>query len=135
MDKHDDRSHKGWAVMRGRFVCQQVRILLERMDSHPDEFVESMNNRLARALGNKWDSVLTYGQFTLVEKYLIKRKIRALRREVTKQHILMTIMGHEERNEDFVPWTTTGKATMATLSDQQNQQHKDYITMHNKGLL
>ena len=95
--------------MRDRFVSQQVRILLERMDTHPEEFSRHLS-LTTRAFGGKWDLVLTSGEFTLLEKYLIRRKIKQIKRAITHQQILMTIMyGQDEHDSDGPLMSTTSR--------------------------
>ena len=80
--------------MRDRIISQQVRILLERMDTHPEEFCKGIE--LRSVFNNKWDMVITTGAFNWIEKYLIRRKLKKLKREATQQQILMTIMYGED---------------------------------------
>jgi Zn-dependent M32 family carboxypeptidase len=115
-------------MLRDRFVSPQVQILLDRMESHPEEFCKSLS--ITQALYNeKWDTVLSAGEFNLVEKYLIKRKIKGLRRKITHQQILMTIMYGENLQE-----RESGPA-MSTTSRFQSKldkalQNKKMIISH-----
>lgn len=78
-------------------ISEQVKILLDRMDMHPDEFVHPYESR---NINSKWGEVLDEGTFNRVERFLIKRKVRALKRKVTQDLILATIMN--EATEDRV---------------------------------
>ena len=78
--------------MRDRFVSPQVRILLERMDMYPDEFVHPFESR---NVDPKWHGLLHNGAFGTIESFLIKRKYNALRRKVTRDLIMSMIMHHE----------------------------------------
>ena len=97
-----------------KLCAEQVNILLDRMESNPDEFykVLQMSKHL---LGDKWDLVLNAGEFNLVEKYLICKKMKELKRNATHQQILLTIMyGKEAPEEDYTPMTTVSRATQST---------------------
>jgi hypothetical protein len=99
-------------------ICHdQVKILLERMETHPEEFLK----------GSKWDECMPpemimhrtvgiishYKQFNKLEQHLIRRKLTKMLKEVRQQQaydaILETIMGKEEE-----PWTTVGTYTSGT---------------------
>jgi hypothetical protein len=81
--------------MRDRFVSPQVRILLERMDMYPDEFVRPFESRHVET---KWNDILQEGRFNRVEKFLITRKYVKLRRQATRDAIMATIM-HDKTKE------------------------------------
>ncbi len=83
--------------MRDRFISHQVRILLERMDLYPEEFVHPYESR---NINSRWGEVLDEGTFNRLERFLIKRKVRALKRKVTQDLILATII--YEPTEDRV---------------------------------
>lgn len=106
------------------FVSEQVKILLERMDMHPEEFVRPYESR---HLNTKWGEVLDEGTFNRVERFLIKRKFRALKRKVTQDLILATIMYEGEKEEDYVAHSTTGRFNtkrMRMFSAQQIEEAK-----------
>lgn len=91
--------------MRDRFVSPQVRILLERMDLYPEEFVRPFESR---HLETKWNDILHEGRFNWIEQYLVKRKYVKLRRQATRDAIMATIMYDEKENLDELPrrrWT------------------------------
>lgn len=81
--------------MRDRFVSPQVRILLERMDMYPDEFVRPFESR---HIETKWNNILQEGRFNRVEKFLITRKYIKLRRQATREAIMATIMHNESKD-------------------------------------
>jgi hypothetical protein len=81
--------------MRDRFVSPQVRILLERMDMCPEEFVHPFESRHVET---KWNSILLEGRFNWVEKFLIKRKYVRLKRQATREAIMATIMHNESKD-------------------------------------
>lgn len=98
--------------MRGRFVSQQVRILLERMDLYPEEFVRSFESR---HLETKWNEVLQEGHFNRIEKFLIKRKYVKLKRQATREAIVATIM-YDEPKQGEISFDTLSRVTK-TLMD------------------
>lgn len=78
-------------------ISEQVKILLERMDLYPEEFVRSFESR---HLETKWNEILQEGHFNRVEKFLIKRKYVKLKREATREAIMQTIMD-DSSPQDF----------------------------------
>jgi hypothetical protein len=78
-------------------VSEQVKILLDRMEMYPEEFVHPYESR---RINSKWGEVLDEGTFNRLERFLIKRKVRALKRKVTQDLILATII--YEPTEDRV---------------------------------
>lgn len=76
------------------FCHDQVKLLLERMDSHPEEFIE----------GNKWEEFMpncsSFKHFTKVEQYLIRRKYWKIRDQICRQQaygkILETLINYKE---------------------------------------
>lgn len=97
-------------MFRDRLISPQVQLLLERMESHPEEFYKALTLS-AGVFDGKWDFVLSSGEFTRIEKFLIKRKMKELKREATHRQILLTIMyGKEESADDYhVKMSTTGR--------------------------
>ena len=91
--------------MRDRFVSPQVRILLERMDLYPEEFVRPFESR---HIETKWNDILHEGRFNWIEQYLVKRKYVKLKRQATRDAIMATIMYDEKEALDELPrrrWT------------------------------
>ena len=80
-----------------RIVSEQVKILLERMDLYPEEFVRPFESR---RLETKWNEVLQEGHFNRIEKFLIKRKYVKLKRKATQEMIMQTIMYDEAEQEE-----------------------------------
>ena len=84
------------------FLHDQIKILLERMDTHPEEFLTP-----ARIGEGKWDPFMPgtsmFKQFTKVEQYLIRRKYCNIRDKVYRQQaydaILETLVFKEEKPE------------------------------------
>ena len=95
-------------------ISDQVKILLERMDMHPEEFVHPFESR---NIEPKWHGLLHNGAFGIVEKFLIKRKYNAIRRKATQDMILATIMYERDdvREEDYVPLTTTSRFSKRSM--------------------
>ena len=105
-----------------RKLCsQEVNILLDRMESHPEEFYQSVSLS-ASILGGKWDLLLTAGEFTRIEKFLLRRNMRKLKRMATHRLIITTLVD-EPVNRDYGmlsdPYimSTVGRYTNST-SDQ-----------------
>ena len=78
-------------------VSEQVKILLERMDMYPEEFVRPYE---ARRLVAKWQEVIMDGVFNKVERFLIMRKFNKLQRKATQEMIMQTIMD-DSSPQDF----------------------------------
>jgi len=92
-----------------KIVSDQVKILLERMDMHPEEFVKPFSfNVLPK---EKWDNIIRHGAFNLVEHYLIKAKYKKLKREATQKEIMATILfdGEEEIEEPPQAFSTVAR--------------------------
>lgn len=98
--------------MRDRFVSPQVRILLERMDLYPEEFVHSFESR---NIEPKWYGLLQNGEFGVIEKFLLKRKHDALRRKATQEMIMATIMC-DEKPEEYLSLDTISRATKSLMN-------------------
>jgi hypothetical protein len=99
-----------------KLVSEQVKILLERMDMHPEEFVPVLGRYyLPSGKQDAWNRILNNGQFSLVEKLLIKRKFNAIRRAATQADILETIVRNdspegESEEEAGLPYMTINAA-------------------------
>ena len=86
-------------------ISEQVKIMLERMDMYPDEFVRPFESR---NIETKWNDILQEGRFNRIEKFLIMRKYVRLRRQATRDAIMATIMYDEKEALDELPrrrWT------------------------------
>jgi len=81
--------------MLKKFCHDQVKILLERMDTNPEEFA---------VVEGKWDEFMPnrsrFNTFTKVEQYLIRQKftkiIKNIERQETYDAILETLVFKEE---------------------------------------
>ncbi len=78
-------------------ISEQVKILLERMDMYPDEFVRPFESR---NIETKWNDILQEGWFNRIEKFLITRKYVKLRRQATREAIMATIMYETPEQKD-----------------------------------
>ena len=86
-------------------ISEQVKIMLERMDLYPEEFVRPFESR---HIETKWNDILQEGRFNRIEKFLIMRKYVRLRRQATRDAIMATIMYDEKEVLDELPrrrWT------------------------------
>ena len=86
-------------------ISEQVKIMLERMDLYPEEFVRPFESR---HIETKWNDILQEGRFNRIEKFLIMRKYVRLRRQATRDAIMATIMYDEKEALDELPrrrWT------------------------------
>lgn len=97
-----------------KFCHDQVKILLERMDTNPEEF--------AVVDGGKWDEFMPnqprFKDFTKVEQYLIRKKFR----EVVK------VAERAERQETY-------DAILETLVFKEETKTKRYYSTSNQPVL
>ena len=105
-----------------------VKILLERMKTHPEEFVDETN------LGaTKWSGVLNYydNVLTLEEKKAIQEGVLKLKREAfTKQ--VMEILLDEVKPVEIDPDTFTIKTAGRNMWGSSTLEH---VEVHKKALL
>lgn len=111
--------------MLKNLVHDQVKILLERMDTHPEEFFTP------KTLGNgKWDPFMPgssiFRHFTKLEQYLIRRKYCKARDKIYRQQaydgILETLVFKEDKPETVTysspphlgTWGTSAVSTLAS---------------------
>lgn len=99
-----------------RFCSEQVCILLERMDSHPEEFVNGCGK--SRYFEPKWSPILNEGAFNRIEKYLLKSKMFGIRRRQTKADIILVLTRDVTDAEDESP----KMSTTSRFSDQVAQK-------------
>ena len=99
-----------------RFCSEQVCILLERMDSHPEEFVNGCGK--SRYFEPKWSPILNEGAFNRIEKYLLKSKMFGIRRRQTKADIILVLTRDVTDVEDESP----KMSTTSRFSDQVAQK-------------
>ncbi len=108
--------------MLKKLCHDQVKILLERMDTHPEEFVGIRNK--------KWEEFMpncsSFQHFTKVEQYLIRRKFCKIRDQLYRQQaydkILETLVNYKEPEYGYTtvgalnPYTTTLNTAMGTAT-------------------
>ena len=99
--------------MLKKFCHDQVKILLERMDTHPEEFLQE----------GKWDEFLPpemnahrntltqmFKHFTKLEQYLVRQKYKSMVQDLLRQRaydgILETLVFKEEINTERHYWTS-----------------------------
>jgi len=109
-------------------ISEQVKIMLERMDMYPDEFVRPFESR---NIETKWNDILQEGRFNRIEKFLIMRKYVKLKRQATRDAIMATIMYDEKENLDELPrkrWTMKAiqDAMMNNPRPKTKKQTYDY---------
>lgn len=106
--------------MLKNFVHDQVKILLERMDTHPEEFIK----------GNKWEdflpietnarAILTprFKHFTKLEQYLIRQKYKGIVQATLRQRaydgILETLVFKEDTNIAERYYSTSNQPVLGT---------------------
>lgn len=73
-----------------KLVSEQVKLLLDRMDTHPEEFVSALD--YGRVHDNRWSEILQHGTFTFIEKGLLKSKYTKLKRESTRNDIINALV-------------------------------------------
>lgn len=122
-------------MFKDKIVSQQVRMLLDRMDMHPKEFARS--GHLGIGSISKWDYILTSGGFNVIEKALLKRKLKQLRRKVTQQEIMSVILTgrieFEEEDKAAPMFSTTGRfgprmKTMVDISEDAEGNITEHVT-------
>lgn len=93
-----------------RLISEQVKIMLDRMDDHPEEFCKTlgMGNTL---FDSKWAFVLSNGEFNCIEKFVLRRKMKRIRREVTRQQIMMTLVDDVSYDPKYIPPVTISTAS------------------------
>lgn len=79
--------------------------MLERMDSHPEEFVNGYGK--SRYFEPKWSTILNEGGFTKIEKHLLKSKMFGIRRKQTQADILLVLMQDVTGDDDEGPKMST----------------------------
>lgn len=110
-----------------RLVSEQVKILLERMETHSEEFCKGLLHSTGVGVyGNKWDIVLTGGEFNPIEKFLLRRKMKNIRRKVTQQQILMTIMYGQEEEDDSPRMSTASRFNTKPRIRQAKDLREEY---------
>ena len=100
--------------MRDRFVSPQVRILLERMDLYPEEFVRPYESRRVLA---KWQEVIMDGAFNKIERFLVMRKFNKLQRKATQEMIMQTIMDDSPSETAAASFDTISRVTKSLMQN------------------
>lgn len=99
------------------FLHDQIKILLERMETHPEEFFTP------KTLGNgKWDPFMPgssiFRHFTKLEQYLIRRKYCKARDKIYRQQaydgILETLVFKEEPTDIERYYSTSNQPVLGT---------------------
>ena len=123
--------------MLKKFCHDQVKILLERMDTNPEEF--------AVVDGGKWDEFMPnqprFKDFTKVEQYLIRKKFREIvkvaeraERQETYDAILETLVFKEETNTKCY-YSTSNQPVLGTPSYTTKPVNiKEHIDAHLKAI-
>jgi hypothetical protein len=113
---------KGKSMLKN-FVHDQIKILLERMDTHPEEFIK----------GNKWEDFLPpeanthrgmltprFKHFTKLEQYLIRNKYKSIVQATLRQRaydgILETLVFKEEIHKAERYYSTSNQPVLGTPS-------------------
>ena len=92
-------------MLRDRFVSPAVQMLLNRMDTHPEEFV----SKESFFADTKWSNLLSEGKFNATEKFFIKRKYIKLKRESTQHKIITMILHGEEPRKNYLAMSTVAR--------------------------
>ena len=101
-----------------KVVSEQVKMLLERMDLYPEEFTD-VSDLLHRR--SKWESILTHGTFNLVERFLIHRKYKQIRRAATQQSIVSTLL-YEPNDKEVLGSADPLFSTTSRFSDELSKK-------------
>ena len=126
------------------FCHDQVKILLERMDSHPEEFTSKEKWDLFLPMQRKAQPVIRlvslYDYFTVVERFAIKAKVNALVHEKMRQEAYNGIMDTLVKSEYKDTEDMFGKAQMQsygstiTFNDGTTAKHNSMVSMLEKHL-
>ena len=124
--------------MLKNFVHDQVKILLERMDTHPEEFLKE----------GKWDEFLPpemnahrntltprFKHFTKLEQYLVRQKYKNMVQDLLRQRaydgILETLVFKEETNTERY-YSTSNQPVLGTPS--YTASTSEHIKLHQEVL-
>jgi hypothetical protein len=127
--------------MLKKFCHDQVKILLERMDTHPEEFLKE----------GKWDEFLPpemnahrntltprFKHFTKLEQYLVRQKYKSMVQDLLRQRaydgILETLVFKEETNTERY-YSTSNQPVLGTPSYTTEPLNiKEHIAAHLKAI-
>ena len=77
-------------------VCDAIKLVLARMDSHPHEFRKYNENGGVNSKYGRWVEIvgsLTKGDgYNAKEKYLYNRKLRAIRTEEAHERVMKYLL-------------------------------------------
>jgi len=131
---------KGKSVLK-KFCHDQVKILLERMETHPEEFIKE----------GKWDDFLPpetnanrgmltpkFKHFTKLEQYLIRQKYKGIVQTLLRQRaydsILETLVFKEETNTERY-YSTSNQPVLGTPTyTTAPVSIKEHIAAHLKAI-
>jgi len=105
-------------MLRDRFVSPAVQMLLKRMDTHPEEFV----NKESFFENTKWQNLLNEGRFNATEKFFIKRKYMKLKRESTQHKIITMILHGEDSQDNYLAMSTIARVTKKLEREAANKK-------------
>jgi hypothetical protein len=127
--------------MLKKLCHDQVKILLERMDTHPEEFLKE----------GKWDEFLPpemnahrntltprFKHFTKLEQYLVRQKYKNMVQDLLRQRaydgILETLVFKEETNTERY-YSTSNQPVLGTPSYTTEPLNiKEHIAAHLKAI-
>jgi len=120
------------------FLHDQIKILLERMDTHPEEFLTP-----AKIGEGKWDPFMpgssAFKHFTKVEQYLIRRKYCKIRDKVYRQQaydgILETLVFKEDKQDFLDSYKYSSISTQPVLgTPSYTVSTSEHIKLHQEAL-
>jgi hypothetical protein len=104
-----------------RFCSEEVMTMLERMDTFPDEFIDS----------SKWDDFLPsgmyYRRFSLAERIVIDKRYEKLKKEYhprrAREAIIKTLMPQMEKPSSILTAAAVTQQALDLLDKQLKQKH------------
>ena len=121
--------------MLKKFCHDQVKILLERMDTHPEEFV---------GREPKWEkflpgSITYFPHFTKLEQHLIRKKHKKLINDYYRQksydQILETLVfKKDDHSTDSYTYSTSSRSIFANTATATATINADSLTLGNETL-
>jgi len=87
--------------MKNIFCSEQVQILLERMDTHAEDFMMPHSPFTLGGL-KPWLELAKGGSFNLVERIIIRRKLKKVARQATKNRIIELLVEKPEFEEGAI---------------------------------
>ena len=122
--------------MRDRFISQQVCMLLDRMDTHPEEFAKKAHlSQFGGMSTTRWAYVIESGEFNLLEKFLLKRKLHHLRRKATQTLILDTFLQEAQEREQGPNMSTTSRFSNTNLTHTLTKEQVDALVEAHRSIL